>query len=63
MYESDCVHILKPINRRHWTRTAALNDADDILTRMMEADGWGALKFVGFAKPTSSGTVSNRFRR
>ncbi len=42
MYESDRVHILKPINRRHWTRTAALNDADDILTRMMEEDGWRA---------------------
>jgi len=40
LYESDRVHILKPINRRHWTRTAALNDADEILTRMMEEDGW-----------------------
>ena len=39
-YESDRVHILKPINRRHWTRTAALNDADEILARMMEEDGW-----------------------
>lgn len=41
-YERDKVHILKPLNRRHWTRTAALNDADEILTRMMEEDGWGA---------------------
>lgn len=41
-YEPDRVHILKPLNRRHWTRTAALNDADEILTRMMEEDGWGA---------------------
>lgn len=40
LYESDRVHILKPTNRRHWTRTAALNDADEILTRMMEDDGW-----------------------
>jgi hypothetical protein len=40
LYEADRVHILKPINRRHWTRTAALNDADDILARMMEEEGW-----------------------
>jgi hypothetical protein len=40
LYEPDQVHILKPLNRRHWTRTAALNDADDILTRMMEESGW-----------------------
>lgn len=40
LYEPDRVHILKPLNRRHWTRTAALNDADDILTRMMEENGW-----------------------
>jgi hypothetical protein len=40
LYEPDRVHILKPLNRRHWTRTAALNDADEILTQMMEEDGW-----------------------
>jgi hypothetical protein len=40
LYEPDRVHILKPLSRRHWTRTAALNDADEILTRMMEEDGW-----------------------
>jgi uncharacterized protein YifE (UPF0438 family) len=40
LYESDRVHVLKPLNRRHWTRTAALNDADEILTRMMEEGGW-----------------------
>ena len=40
LYEPDCVHILKPLARRHWTNTAALNDADEILTRMMEEDGW-----------------------
>jgi hypothetical protein len=39
-YEADRVHILKPLNRRHWTATAALNDADEILSRMMEEDGW-----------------------
>ena len=40
LYEPDRVHILKPLSRRHWTRTAALNDADEILTRMMEENGW-----------------------
>ena len=40
LYEPDRVHILKPLARRHWTNTAALNDADEILTRMMEEDGW-----------------------
>lgn len=41
-YEADRVHLLKPLSRRHWTRTAALNDADEILERMMEDGGWGA---------------------
>ena len=41
-YEDNKVHLLKPLNRRHWTRTAALNDADEILTQMMKEDGWGA---------------------
>ena len=41
-YEADCVHLLKPLARRHWTRTAALNDADEILAHMMEEGGWGA---------------------
>jgi hypothetical protein len=40
LYEPDRVHILKPLNRRHWTPTAALNDADEMLTRMMEENGW-----------------------
>jgi hypothetical protein len=42
LYESDRVHIIKPLNRRHWTNTAALNDADEILNRMMEESGWRA---------------------
>lgn len=40
-YEPDRVHLLKPLARRHWTRTAALNDADEILAHMMEEGGWG----------------------
>jgi hypothetical protein len=40
-YEGLKAHLLKPLNRRHWTRTAALNDADEILVHMMEGEGWG----------------------
>jgi hypothetical protein len=41
-YEGTKVHLLKPMNRRHWTRTAAQNDADAIIAQMMEEDGWDA---------------------
>ena len=30
--EDDRVHILKPLTLRHWTKTAALNDADELAT-------------------------------
>jgi len=40
LFEDDAVHILKPLVRRSWTRTAALNDADEIVARMMEDGGW-----------------------
>lgn len=40
-YEGTTVHLLKPLSRRYWTCTAALNDADEILSRMMKEDGWG----------------------
>ncbi len=30
LFEDQQVHILKPLARRHWTRTAALNDADEL---------------------------------
>ncbi len=40
-FEEDRVHILKPLTRRHWTRTAALNDADELAAYIasMEAVG------------------------
>jgi hypothetical protein len=41
-YEGTKVHLLKPLNLRHWTRTAAINDADEILSHMMKEDGWYA---------------------
>jgi hypothetical protein len=40
LYEDDAVHVLKPLVRRCWTRTAALNDADEIVSQMMEDGGW-----------------------
>jgi hypothetical protein len=40
-YEGTNVHLLKPLSRRYWTRTAALNDADEILSHMMKEEGWG----------------------
>lgn len=40
-YEDTMVHLLKPLGRRYWTRTAALNDADEILSHMMKEEGWG----------------------
>jgi hypothetical protein len=40
-YEGSKVHLLKPLSRRFWTRTAALNDADEILAQMLEEGGWG----------------------
>jgi hypothetical protein len=40
-YEGATVNLLKPLARRYWTRTAALNDADGILSHMMEEGGWG----------------------
>ena len=30
LFEDQRVHMLKPLSRRHWTRTAALNDADEM---------------------------------
>jgi hypothetical protein len=42
LYDDDAVHVLKPLVRRCWTRTAALNDADEIVSRMMEDGPWEA---------------------
>jgi hypothetical protein len=41
-FEGQKVHLIKPLNRRYWTKTAALNDADEIISTMMREDGWGA---------------------
>jgi hypothetical protein len=35
LFERDRVHILKPLSLRHWTKTAALNDADELVTAFL----------------------------
>ncbi|MBE0539860.1 MAG: N-6 DNA methylase [Verrucomicrobia bacterium] len=40
-FEDDCVHILKPLTRRHWTKTAALNDADELAVYMASMEPTG----------------------
>jgi len=36
LFEHDRAYVLKPLARRHWTRTAALNDADALFATMLE---------------------------
>lgn len=36
-FEGSRLHLLKPNTRRHWSRTAALNDADEILSHLRDA--------------------------
>lgn len=38
LFERDKAYVLKPLARRHWTRTAALNDADTMLAARLEPD-------------------------
>jgi hypothetical protein len=37
LFERDRAYVLKPLARRHWTRTAALNDADAVFAAMLES--------------------------
>jgi hypothetical protein len=37
LFEKDAIHILKPLNLRHWTRSAALNDADALVGTFLSA--------------------------
>ncbi len=39
-YDGPKAYLIKPLSQRNWTRTAALNDADEILSQMMMEDGW-----------------------
>jgi len=40
-FEEDRVHILKPLTRRHWTSTAALNDADELANYVADMEAVG----------------------
>ena len=37
VFDGDKLHILKPLARRHWTRTAAINDADEIAAAILSS--------------------------
>ena len=37
IFEQNELHLIKPLTLRHWTRTAALNDADEIATAILSA--------------------------
>lgn len=38
LFERDHAYVLKPLARRHWTSTAALNDADAMFAAMLEPE-------------------------
>ena len=38
LFEPNRALVLKPLARRHWTRTAALNDADAMFAAMFEPE-------------------------
>jgi hypothetical protein len=37
VFAQDTIHIVKPAERRFWTRSAAYNDADEIVARLLLA--------------------------
>ncbi len=37
IFDKEDIHIIKPLDQRHWTKTAALNDADEIATSILQA--------------------------
>lgn len=38
IFEKNQLHIIKPLDMRHWTKTAALNDADELATAILSAN-------------------------
>lgn len=42
LFEHDRAYVLKPLARRHWTRSAALNDADAMFAAMLEPESKAA---------------------
>jgi hypothetical protein len=41
VFDRDTLYILKPLGRRYWTRTAALNDADEIAATILSRSARG----------------------
>ena len=37
VFDGDRLYILKPLARRHWTKTAAINDADEIAAAILSS--------------------------
>ncbi len=37
VYESEAIHIVKPAERRFWTKSAAFNDADETIAQLLRA--------------------------
>ena len=37
VYERDAIHLMKPAERRFWTKTAAYNDADGTIAQLLRA--------------------------
>ena len=38
IFEKSQLHIMKPLDMRHWTKTAALNDGDELAAAILSAD-------------------------
>ena len=36
VYEGDLIHVVKPAERRFWTRAAAFNDADETIAQLLQ---------------------------
>jgi len=41
VFDGKCVHIVKPLAFRHWMKSAALNDADEIASAVLSGGGHG----------------------
>ena len=37
VFERDAIHIVKPAERRFWTKSAAYNDADETIAQLLRA--------------------------
>ena len=38
IFEKNQLHIIKPLDMRHWTKTAALNEADELATAILSTN-------------------------